>query len=153
MIKNYKEKNVYGKNYELIVRLTWFSFLLFTLFLFAGCNGANNSGPATPSSVVKTYFSALKNGDQQTIQSIKLDGEGVSPLAVGAARKLAKQRGSLTCSETIKGDTAVVIATFGNKEIINFILKKVDGQWKIDIMVNEQLAPLETILPDEFKEK
>lgn len=128
-------------------------FFLFPLTFFAGCDIAGNSGPASPGSVVKTYFSALTKGDQQTLKSIKLDGEGVSPLAVGAARNFSKQRGRLTCSETIIGDTAVVVATFENKEVINSILKKVEGEWKIDIMANEQLIPLKTILPDEFKEK
>ena len=123
------------------------------LLFFAGCDTAGTSGSASPIGVIKTYFSALTKGDQETIKPIKLDGEGVSPLAFGAAKKLAKERGSISCSETIKGDTAVVTATFANKEVVNAVLKKVDGQWKIDIMANEQLIPLETILPDEFKDK
>ena len=62
MSKVYKdqEKNVYGNNDELFVRLTRFSFL------FTDCDGTNNSGPATMGSVVKTYFSALNNNEQRT---------------------------------------------------------------------------------------
>ena len=84
--------------------------------------------------------------------AIKLDGEGVAPIAVGAARSFSSQRGKLTCTHEIIGDVAVVKATFENGEVINAVLEKVDGQWKFDRMANEQLISRESFVPDEFKE-
>lgn len=131
-----------------LVRL---SLLCLIVAFVAGCD--KPSGPATPSDVVKTYFSALVKGDQQTLREINVDGEGVSPIAVGAARSLESQRGKLTCTHTIKGDVAVATGTFANGEVINAVLKNVDGKWKIDRMANEKLISRESLIPDEFKEK
>ncbi len=117
-------------------------FLLYSLTFIAGCDKMN-SGPSlsSPSGVLQTYFISLKKGDQETLKKIMLDGEGVSPLAFGMAKKLANKRGYLSCSETINGDKAFVKGTFANGEIINAILIK-DGEiWKIDIIANEDLVP------------
>lgn len=114
--------------------------LLPILFVFiVGCD-APSEVLSTPSDVVKTYFTALRKGDQTTLQEIKLDGQGVSPIAVGAARLLSDERGKIKCSHTIDGDSAMVKAVFDNGEVINAVLVKVDGKWKIDRMANEQLV-------------
>jgi hypothetical protein len=157
MIKGGEMSGFHSNNFLEVKMNTNIQFFRFILFFLAfvvvtGCN-TPSSGPATPSDVVKTYFSALAKGDQQTLAEIKLDGEGVAPIAVGAARGLAADRGKLTCSHTIKGNVAVVKATFENGEVINVILENVDGKWKLDRMANEQLVPATSFLPDEFKEE
>ncbi|MDR1268166.1 MAG: hypothetical protein LBK82_01445 [Planctomycetaceae bacterium] len=119
---------------------TPFALLLLLFVFIAGCD-APSEVLSTPSDVVKAYFTALPKGDQKTIQEIQLDGEGVSPLAVGVARSLADERGKIKCSHTIDGDSAMVKAVFDNGEVINAVLVKVDGKWKIDVMANEKLVP------------
>lgn len=118
--------------------------IILSFVVVGGCDAPGNVAP-TPSDVVKTYFTALKKGDQQTLAEIKLDGEGVSPIAVGAARTLSADRGKIACSQTIKGDIAFVTATYENGEIINAVLKNVDGKWKIDVMANEKLIPASSL--------
>ncbi|MDR0335629.1 MAG: hypothetical protein LBI18_00910 [Planctomycetaceae bacterium] len=125
--------------------------LLALLFVFiVGCDAPSNV-PSTPSDVVKTYFTALCQDDQNTLQEIKLDGQGVPPIAVGVARSLSADRGKITCSHTIDGDSAMVRAVFDNGEVINVVLVKVEGKWKIDRMANEQLMPASALKSDNDK--
>jgi hypothetical protein len=126
-----------------LLRKTSFLFIVSFPFLFVSIVGCGVSGkvPSTPSDVVETYFIALAKGDQNILQEIKLDGEGVSPIAVGAARLHAAERGKIKCSHTIDGNSAMVKAVFDNGEVINAVLVTVGGKWKIDKMANEQLVP------------
>jgi hypothetical protein len=124
---------------------TPFALLLLLFVFIAGCD-APREVLSTPSDVVKAYFTALPKGDQETLQEIIAPDSPFqeivkSPMAIGAARALSSERGKSNCSHTIDGDSAMVRAVFDNGEVVNAVLVKVDGKWKIDRMANEQLVP------------
>lgn len=124
-----------------MIRLAVGLVLALTALGGGGCDMAKTSKPLSPSGTVKTYFYALQKGDIATIKSIMLEAEEISPLAVGMARQLAAKRGTLSCTETVKGDKALVQGTFENDEVINASLVQVQGVWKIDLLINGELVP------------
>ena len=123
--------------------------LSLTLIL-GGCDAPKRT--STPSDVVKQYFDALVKGDYDILHEVTTPEEAAAAggfrMGVGAARAMKDKRGKLSATHTIDEedtDIAFVVATFENGEVINSILIKVDGKWKIHTSANEQLVSGSTI--------
>jgi ketosteroid isomerase-like protein len=96
--------------------------------LVASCAGGNS-----PSSVVQKFFTALEKNDTKALEAVATT-ETVQLIAmVGEkAGTMATENGKIkSMTETIDGDTAVVVVTFDNGETSDIDLVKVDGKWKV----------------------
>ncbi|MDR0474950.1 MAG: DUF4878 domain-containing protein [Treponema sp.] len=108
---------------------------LIFIALLAGCSGSANS----PKAAVEKFFKALENNDTKALNEAATP-ETVQLMAMlgTKAQGIATANGKITSlSETINGDTAVVLVTFENGEEENIDLKKVDGKWKVYISMDK----------------
>jgi hypothetical protein len=106
--------------------------LIFSSLFVVGC------GSPGPSAVAERFFTALANGDMETV------GKYATPKTITTVttfgdklQKAAQMAGKVTRStETIDGDAATVTLYFENSDPDEFKLVKIDGKWKVDIDIN-----------------
>jgi hypothetical protein len=151
-IKNRSSKQirfaVHFKRNKTMKKIFFAAAILLSAVAFYSCKDKSSAaaGAEDPKVVLANFFDALSKADIEAAKKLSTT-ESQAFLNMAGAKisenkeMLAKyDKSKMTFGEaTITGDDAVVPITTNNTSA-NFPLKKVDGQWKVDINFNSMMS-------------